>query len=50
MCFSLTLPDDQLPGMAVVGMLPAVRDKLFGRDFENLGQLAQTLSAMNLQA
>jgi hypothetical protein len=30
MCFSLNLPDDQLADMAVAGMLPAVREKLFG--------------------
>jgi hypothetical protein len=40
MCFSLTLPDDQLADMAVAGMLPAVREKLFGMEFENLGQLS----------
>jgi hypothetical protein len=33
MCFSLNLPDDQLADMAVAGMLPAVREKLFGMDF-----------------
>jgi hypothetical protein len=26
MCFSLTLPDDQLADMAVAGMLPVVRE------------------------
>jgi hypothetical protein len=39
MCFSLNLPDDQLVGMAVAGMLPAIREKLFGMEFEDLGQL-----------
>jgi hypothetical protein len=34
MCFSLNLPDDQLADMAVAGMLPAVREKLFGMEFE----------------
>jgi hypothetical protein len=29
MRFSLTLPDDQLADMAVAGMLPAIREKLF---------------------
>jgi hypothetical protein len=50
MCFSLTLPDDQLADMAVVGMLPAVREKLFGMEFDNLGQLSQKLSLMSNQA
>jgi hypothetical protein len=50
MCFSLTLPDDQLADMAVAGMLPAVREKLFGMEFENLGQLSQNLSLMSNQA
>jgi hypothetical protein len=36
MCFSLNLPDDQLAGMAVAGMLPAIREKLFGMEFDNL--------------
>jgi hypothetical protein len=46
MCFSLNLPDDQLADMAVAGMLPAVREKLFGMEFDNLGQLSQKLSLM----
>jgi hypothetical protein len=50
MCFSLTLPDDQSADMAVVGMLPAVREKLFGMEFDNLGQLCQKLSLMSNQA
>jgi hypothetical protein len=50
MCFSLNLPDEQWADMAVVGMLPAVREKLFGMEFENLGQLSQKLSLMSNQA
>jgi hypothetical protein len=36
--------------MAVAGMLPAVREKLFGMEFDNLGQLSQKLSLMRNQA
>jgi hypothetical protein len=50
MCFSLTLPDDQLADMAVAGMLPAIREKLFGMEFDNLSQLSQRLSLMSNQA
>jgi hypothetical protein len=50
MCFSLTLPDDELADMDVAGMLPAVREKLFGMEFDNLGQLSQKLSLMSNQA
>jgi hypothetical protein len=50
MCFSLILPDDQLAGMAVVGMLPAIREKLFSMEFDNLGQLSHRLSLMSNQA
>jgi hypothetical protein len=50
MCFSLNLPDDQLADMAVAGMLPAVREKLFGMEFDTLGQLSQKLSLMSNQA
>jgi hypothetical protein len=50
MCFSLNLPDDQLADMAVTEMLPAVCEKLFGMEFENLGQLSQKLSLMSNQA
>jgi hypothetical protein len=50
MCFSLNLPDDQLVGMAVVGMLPAIQEKLFGMKFDNLGQLSHRLSLMCNQA
>jgi hypothetical protein len=39
-----------LADMAVAGMLPAVREKLFGMEFENLGQLSQKLSLMSNQA
>jgi hypothetical protein len=40
MCYSLNLPDDQLADMAVAGMLLAIREKLFGMEFDNLGQLS----------
>jgi hypothetical protein len=50
MCFSLNLPDDQLADMAVEGMLPAIREKLFGMEFDNIGQLSQRLSLMRNQA
>jgi hypothetical protein len=50
MCFSLNLPDDQLAGMAVAGMLPTIREKLFGMKFDNLGQLSHRLSLMSNQA
>jgi hypothetical protein len=50
MYFSLTLPDDQLADMAVAGMLLVVREKLFGMEFDNLGQLSQKLSLMSNQA
>jgi hypothetical protein len=50
MCFPFNLPDDQLAGMAVLGMLPAIREKLFGMEFDNLGQLSHRLSLMSNQA
>jgi hypothetical protein len=50
MCFSLNIPDDQLAGMAVAGMLPAIREKLFGMEFDDLGQLSHRLSLMSNQA
>jgi hypothetical protein len=50
MCFTLNLPDDQLAGMAVAGMLPAILEKLFGMEFDNLGQLSHRLSLMSNQA
>jgi hypothetical protein len=43
MLYSLNLPDDQLADMAVAGMLPAMWEKLFGMEFDNLGQLSQRL-------
>jgi hypothetical protein len=46
----LNLPDDQLAGMAVARMLPAIREKLFGMEFDNLGQLSHRLSLMSNQA
>jgi hypothetical protein len=50
MCYSSNLPDDQLADMAVAGMLSAIREKLFGMEFDNLGQLSQRLSLMSNQA
>jgi hypothetical protein len=50
MFFSLNIPDDQLAGMAVAGMLPAIREKLFGMEFDDLGQLSHRLSLMSNQA
>jgi hypothetical protein len=50
MCFSWNLPDDQLTDMAIEGMLPAIREKLFGMEFDNLGQLSHRLSLMSNQA
>jgi hypothetical protein len=50
MFFSLNLPDDQLADMAVAGTLPAIREKLFGMEFDNLGQLSHRLSLMSNQA
>jgi hypothetical protein len=42
MFYSLNLPDDQLADMAVAGMLPAIREKLLGIEFDNLGRLSQS--------
>jgi serine protease inhibitor len=50
MSYYLNLPDDQLADTAVAGMLPAIREKLFGMEFDNLGQLSQRLSLMSNQA
>jgi hypothetical protein len=50
MCFSLNILDDQLAGMAVAGKLPAIREKLFRMEFDDLGQLSQRLSLMSNQA
>jgi hypothetical protein len=50
MFYSLNLPDDQLARMAVASMLPAIREKQFGMEFDNLGQLSHRLSLMSNQA
>ena len=49
MCFSLNLTDDQLATLVVQGMLPTWREKLLGQEFDNLGQLAQRVAALNSQ-
>ena len=49
MCFSLNLTDDQLAALAVQGMLSTWREKLLGQEFNNLGQLAQRVAALNSQ-
>jgi hypothetical protein len=50
MFFFLNQLDDQLAGTTVAGMLPAIREKLFGMEFDNLGQLSHRLSLMSNQA
>ena len=45
----LNLTDDQLAALAVQGMLPTWREKLLGQEFDNLGQLAQRVAALNSQ-
>jgi hypothetical protein len=50
MFFFLIQLDDQLAGTTVAGMLPAIREKLFGMEFDNLGQLSHRLSLMSNQA
>jgi hypothetical protein len=36
--------------MAIAGMQPNVTEKLFGMDFDDLGQLSQRLAMMSNQA
>jgi hypothetical protein len=36
--------------MAVAGVLPAIREKLFGMEFDDLGQLSHRPSLMSNQA
>jgi hypothetical protein len=50
MCFSLNILDDQLAGMDVAGMFLAIWEKLFGMEFDDLGQLSHRLSLMRNQA
>ena len=47
--FSLNLTDDQLATLAIEGMLPTWREKLLGKEFDNLGQLDQRVAALNSQ-
>jgi hypothetical protein len=49
LCFSLNLADDQLVALVVQGMLPMWKEKLLGQEFDNLGQLAQRVAALNSQ-
>ena len=43
------MTDDQLAALAVQGMLPTWGQKLLGQEFDNLGQLAQRVAALNSQ-
>jgi hypothetical protein len=36
--------------MGIAGMQPNVREKIFGMDFDDLGQLSQRLAIMSNQA
>ena len=41
--------DDHLAALAVQEMLPTWREKLLGKEFDNLGQLAQRVATLNSQ-
>ena len=43
------MADDQLVVLAIQGMLPIWKEKLLGQEFDNLGQLAQRVVALNSQ-
>ena len=43
------MTDDQLAALAVQGMLPTWKEKLLEQEFDNLGQLAQRVAALNSQ-
>jgi hypothetical protein len=43
------LVDDQLATLVVQGMQPMWKEKLLGQEFDNLGQLAQRVAALNSQ-
>ena len=45
----MSLADDQLATLAIQGMLPTWKQKLLGQEFDNLGQLAQRVAALNSQ-
>lgn len=49
LCFSMTLPDNQLAALAVRGLMPPLREKLAGSEFENLSQLAQKVPVPTLE-
>lgn len=44
-CYSLNLSDGQLVDLSLQGMLPAIREKFSGQEFESLAQLVQKVSA-----
>ena len=46
LCYSLNLFDGQLADLVTQGMSPAIKEKLARQEFEDLGQLAQRVSAI----
>lgn len=49
LCFSLTLPDNQVAALGVRGLMPSLREKLVGVDYESLSQLAQKVAVSDSQ-
>ena len=49
LCFLMNLLDDPWTALPVIGMLPTLREKLVGHEFDNLSQLAQKVSTLNSQ-
>ena len=45
----VALKEFMLAALADQGMLPTWREKLLGQEFDNLGQLAQRVAALNSQ-
>ena len=43
----MNLLDDRWTALPVTGMLPTLREKLAGHEFDNLSQLAQKVSSLN---
>ena len=45
-CCSVSLSDSQLTDLAFQGLLPSIKERFAGQDFDNLAQLAQKASAV----
>jgi hypothetical protein len=48
-CYSLTLSDEELICIAICGLQPTLKEKVFGIEYQSLGMLANRIASIEAQ-